>query len=260
MAGGEVTVAVVTGGGRGLGRGISSALAASGFDVVIGYEGERGRAEEAASEVCRHGQRAELVQGDVADPGTAKLLLDAALGLGILDAWVNNAGVSVLGPVIDTVPADLTRMLDVNVVGTLHGLQAASRWFLAKGRPGRIVNIASDLGVQAARYFGAYAAAKFAVIGMTQAAALELAAEGITVNAVCPGTAETDMVLAERAAEVRLTGSTPEEIRAAYLGAIPAGRFCTPADVGGFVAWLCGPMSSYFTGQAICINGGSILH
>jgi meso-butanediol dehydrogenase/(S,S)-butanediol dehydrogenase/diacetyl reductase len=255
-----MTVAVVTGGGRGIGRGIAEALAGTGFDVVIGYVHDPASAGSVAREVRRVGRRAETVEGDVADAGTAKLLLEAAVALGGLDAWINNAGVSVLGPVIDAAPADLTRMFDVHVLGTLHGTQAAARWFIASGRPGRIVNIASDLGVQACRYLGAYAAAKFAVVGLTQAAAVELAADDITVNAVCPGTAETDMVLAERAAEVQLTGSTPERVRAAYLDAIPAGRFCTPADVGGLVSWLCSPASSYLTGQAICINGGSITH
>ena len=179
------------------------------------------------------------VHGDVADAATAKLLLDAATELGGLEAWVNNAGVSVLAPIIDTSPADLSRMLDVNVTGTLHGMQAAAGAFLEAGRGGRIVNIASDLGVQACANLGAYAASKFAVVGLTQAAAIELAAAGITVNAVCPGTAETDMVLAERASEVRLSGCTDAEVRNAYLQAIPAGRFCTPEDVGALVSWLC---------------------
>jgi NAD(P)-dependent dehydrogenase (short-subunit alcohol dehydrogenase family) len=128
------------------------------------------------------------------------------------------------------------------------------------GRPGRIVNIASDLGLQAFPYLGGYAATKFAVVGLTKTAALELGPSGITVNAVCPGTAETDMVTAERASETTLTGSSPDEVRASYLDGIPAGRFCTPEDVGGLVAWLCGPAAAYITGQAICINGGSVLH
>jgi meso-butanediol dehydrogenase/(S,S)-butanediol dehydrogenase/diacetyl reductase len=255
-----MSVAVVTGGGRGLGRGIAEALAGIGFDIVIGYAHNPTSADGTVNEVRRLGGQAESVEGDIADPGTAKLLLEAAVGMGGLDAWVNNAGVSVLGPVIDTAPAELARLFDVNVLGTLHGMQAAARWFIASGRPGRIVNIASDLGVQACEYLGAYAASKFAVVGLTQAAAVELAAENIMVNAVCPGTAETDMVLAERVAEVRLTGSSPGHVRATYLNAIPASRFCTPADVGGLVSWLCGPASSYLTGQAICINGGSILH
>lgn len=253
-------VAVVTGGGRGLGRGIAVALASDGFDLVLGYRHDGGAAAGTADAVRERGRRAELVAGDVAEAATAKLLLDAATALGGPDAWINNAGVSALAPVVDTDPADLVRMLDVNVVGTLHGLQAAAKWFVANGRPGRIVNLASDLGVQACRNLGAYAATKFAVIGLTQSAALELAADGITVNAVCPGTAETDMVLAERASEVTLTGLSPSDVRASYLAAIPAGRFCTPEDVGALVAWLCAPGSAYVTGQAVCVNGGSILH
>jgi NAD(P)-dependent dehydrogenase (short-subunit alcohol dehydrogenase family) len=255
-----VTVAVVTGGGRGLGRGIALALAGDGFDLVLGYSSGSIEVERTTAILRDVGRRVEVVRGDVADAGTAKLLLDAAEDLGGLDAWINNAGVSVLAPVIDTSPADLTRMLDVNVIGTFHGLQAAARCFLGAGRPGRIVNVASDLGVQAVPNLGGYAATKFAVVGLTQAAALELAPAGITVNAVCPGTTETDMVLAERASEARLTDSTAEQVRDSYLRAIPAGRFCSTDEVGGLVSWLCSAAGSYVTGQAICINGGSILH
>jgi NAD(P)-dependent dehydrogenase (short-subunit alcohol dehydrogenase family) len=253
-------VAVITGAGRGLGRGIALALAGHGFDLVVGYASDRAAASTTSDAVRALGQRAEMVEGDVADAATAKLLLDAAVALGGPDAWINNAGVSVLAPVVDTDPADLMRMLDVNVVGTLHGIQAAVHGFVSGGRSGRIVNVASDLGVQGCRNLGAYAATKFAVVGLTQTAALELAGVDITVNAVCPGTAETDMVLAERASEASLTGLSADDVRTSYLEAIPAGRFCTPEDVGGTVAWLCGPAASYVTGQAICVNGGSILH
>jgi meso-butanediol dehydrogenase/(S,S)-butanediol dehydrogenase/diacetyl reductase len=255
------SVAVVTGAGRGLGRGIALSLAAAGFDLVLGWTTGRAAVTETASAVAlRGGRRTCAVQGDVADAGTAKLLVDAADELGDLGAWVNNAGVSVLVPVLATSPADLTRMLDVNVVGTLNGLQAAAQWFLDHDCPGRIVNIASDLGVQASANLGGYAASKFAVVALTQAASLELAPAGITVNAICPGTAETDMVFAERASEVKLTGATSDDVRASYLRAIPAGRFCTPEDVGSAVSWLCQADAAYVTGQAICVNGGSVLH
>jgi meso-butanediol dehydrogenase / (S,S)-butanediol dehydrogenase / diacetyl reductase len=254
------TVAVVTGGGRGIGSGIALAMADAGFDLVLGYHSQPDGAAETAVTARRAGRRVELVCGDVADAATSEQLLDAAVSLGGPTAWVNNAGVSVIARVVDTEPEDLRRMLDVNVVGVLHGLQAAARWWLAHGLPGRIVNIASDLGVQACPHLGGYAATKFAVVGLTQTAALELASAGITVNAICPGTAETDMVLAERDAEAVLTGSPPDTLRTSYLAAIPAGRFCTPGDVGGAVAWLCGPAGSYVTGQAICVNGGSVLH
>ena len=253
-------VAVVTGASRGIGRGIACALADAGFDIVIGFTSDAVAAEHTKSLVEVAGRRASLVAGDIALPSTSAALVDAAVALGRLDAWVNNAGVSVLAPVLATKPSAMARMVDVNLMGTLHGLQAAAHCFLAAGSPGRIVNVASDLGVQAVPNLGAYAATKFAVVGLTQAAALELAVDAITVNAVCPGTVETDMVLAERADEVSLAGSSLEEVRQAYLDAIPAGRFCTPADVGSLVAWLCSPESSYVTGQAICVNGGSILH
>jgi meso-butanediol dehydrogenase/(S,S)-butanediol dehydrogenase/diacetyl reductase len=253
--------AVVTGASRGLGRGIAVALANNGFDVVVGFHRDAAGAGETVDAVEAVGQRAVTVAGDVADPGTAKLLLDAALtACGGLDVWVNNAGVSVLAPVVDTSPADFVHMIDVNLLGTLHGLQAAARWFLDEGRPGRIVNIASELGVQSFPYLGAYAATKFGVVGLTQAAALELGPSGITVNAVCPGTAETDMVLAERATESRLTHASPDDVRGSYLAGIPAGRFCTPEDVGALVAYLAGPGATYVTGQSLCVNGGSVLH
>jgi NAD(P)-dependent dehydrogenase (short-subunit alcohol dehydrogenase family) len=255
-----MTVAVVTGASRGLGRGIAHALAVAGFDLVVGYHRDAHGAGEVVADAEALGRRALAVAGDIADEGTAKALLDAAVtALGGLDVWVNNAGISVLAPIVDTPVADLGRMLDVNLIGTTLGLQAAARWWLEQGRPGRIVNIASEVGVQAFPLLGAYAATKFAVVGLTQAAALELSPSGITVNAVCPGTAETDMVLAERVSETTLTGRSSDDVRAGYLDGIPAGRFCEPSDVGAVVAFLAGPGAAYLTGQSICINGGSVL-
>lgn len=253
-------VAVVTGASRGLGRGIALALAGAGFDLVVGFGREEALATETAALVAAQGRRAVAVAGDVADPATARALLAAATErLGGLDAWVNNAGVSVLAPLIDTDPEDIRHMMEVNLLGVVHGMQAAAHWFIDAARPGRIVNIASEVGVQAFRYLGGYAATKFAVVGVTQAAAIELASERITVNAVCPGTAETDMVLAERHSETALTGLDPDQVRASYLDAIPAGRFCLGDDVGAAVAYLVSPGASYVTGQSICVNGGSVL-
>jgi NAD(P)-dependent dehydrogenase (short-subunit alcohol dehydrogenase family) len=252
-------VAVVTGAGRGLGRGIALALAADGFDVVLGWHADEAAVDETAKGVADAGRASVTCQGDVADPTTAVRLLAAALELGGLDAWVNNAGVSVLAPVLDTTADELRRMVDVNLLGTFHGLRVAGRWFVQHGVGGRIVNIASELGVQAFPYLGAYAATKFAVVGLTQAAALELGPSRITVNAVCPGTAETDMVMAERVSERRLTGRTADDVRGSYLDGIPVGRFCEPADVGALVAFLCSPGAGYVTGQALCVNGGSVL-
>jgi meso-butanediol dehydrogenase/(S,S)-butanediol dehydrogenase/diacetyl reductase len=252
-------VAVVTGGGRGLGRGIAVALAETGFDVVVGWAADEVGANETVDAVRAAGARAVAVQGDVAERGTADRLAETALGeLGGLTAWVNNAGVSALATVEATDPTDLRRMWEVNVLGTLHGIQVAVPLLRERGG-GRIVNIASDLGVRGAPYLGAYAATKFAVVGLTQSAAAEVAGDAITVNAVCPGTAETGMVAAEWAEQSRLTGASPEDVRGQYLDEIPIGRFCAPEDVGAAVAYLAGPSAGFVTGQSICVNGGTVL-
>jgi len=253
-------VAVVTGASRGIGRGIAVALAESGHDVVLGFTSDSAGVEDTAQAVRRAGGRAVPVKGDVRDAQTSRLLAETACEeLGDLGVWVNNAGVSCLAPVESTPAFDLELMFAVNVMGTLHGMQAATPVLRSRGG-GRIVNLASDLGVQGGELLGAYAATKFAVVGLTQSAALELAAAGITVNAVCPGTVETDMVLGEWRTQSALTGESLEAVRTSYLDAIPASRFRTPADVGHAVAYLASNAASYVTGQSLCVNGGSVLH
>jgi NAD(P)-dependent dehydrogenase (short-subunit alcohol dehydrogenase family) len=212
------------------------------------------------AEIAPRGWPARAVAGDVVDPATATALVSAAAELGQLAVWVNNAGVSVLAPLIDTTSDEMAHMVDVNVMGTFHGTRAAAAAMIAAGSGGRIVNIASEAGVQAFPLLGAYSATKFAVVGLTQAAAIELGIHGITVNAICPGTAETDMVLAEREREVAISGRSPDEVRGSYLDGIPLGRFCEPDDVGALVAFVAGPGGAYVTGQSLCTNGGSVLH
>ena len=255
-----MSVAVVTGASRGLGRAIARQLATDGFDVVVGYRAGEAEAASLVTEILGLGVRCVAVQGDVADESTSDALIAAAAALGELQVWVNNAGVSVLAPVLDTTAAELAHQTEVNLYGTFHGLRAAGRAMRGAGTRGRIVNVASEAGVQAFPLLGAYSATKFAVVGLTQAAALELAPHGITVNAVCPGTAETDMVLAERKSEVEITGLDPDTVRGGYLANIPAGRFCEPDDVAALVAFVAGPRASYLTGQALCVTGGSVLH
>jgi NAD(P)-dependent dehydrogenase (short-subunit alcohol dehydrogenase family) len=255
-------VAVVTGASRGLGRAIAAALAQAGAGgVVVGYLGDRPGAEASAADVRSLGAGAATVPGDVSDPATHDRLVEAARSaFGRLDVWVNNAGVSVTAPLLETAPADLARMIDVNVLGVFHGSRAAARVMAASGRGGRIVNISSDIGVQGARLFGGYVATKFAVVGLSQVLALELAPEGITVNVVCPGTALTDMVRAELETEAQLAGSTPDAVERAYREAIPLGRFCAPEDVGALVAFLASDAAGYITGQTLLTNGGAVLH
>ena len=252
--------AVVTGASKGIGRGVAIALARDGWDIVVNYSANEGAAKETADLVADAGARAVIVGGDVTDPATSERLAVAGSELGTLGAWVNNAGVSVLAPIIETSAEDMEHMLAVNYMGTFHGVQAAAKAMIAAGTPGRIVNVASEAAVLTFRYLGAYAASKFAVVGLTQAAALELGAFGITVNAIGPGTTETDMVLAERRSEVGITGLASGEVRDGYLASIPLGRFCTPDDSGALVAWLASPAAAYVTGQIILNNGGSVFH
>lgn len=254
-------VAVVTGASRGIGRAVAVALAEDGFDVVVNYSTSEAAAKETEVAVEAAGARALVVGGDVRDRATAQRLTEAAVdGLGGLDVWVNNAGVSVLAPILETTVEQMQTMLDVNYLGTFHGVQAAARTMVERGTPGRIINVASEAAVQTFRYLGAYAASKFAVVGLTQAAALELGPHGITVNAVGPGTTETDMVLAERDSEVGITGLDSDAVRAGYLDNIPLGRFCAAEDTGALVAWLASPGAAYMTGQIVLNNGGSVLH
>ncbi|HTT88597.1 MAG TPA: SDR family NAD(P)-dependent oxidoreductase [Acidimicrobiales bacterium] len=254
-------VAVVTGGGRGLGRGVALALAEAGCDLVLGWRQDEKAATETIAAVTELGARAFAVHGDLTDPATSALLAKTALSeLGELDVWVNNAGVSVLAPLLETTGAQMSHMMAVNYLGTFYGLQAAASAMRGAGRPGRVINVASDLGLRGAPLLAGYSATKFAVVGLTQAAAVELAPHSITVNAVCPGTAETDMVLAEQAAEAHWQGRSIDEVRQRLMSAVPAGKLCTPEDVGALVAWLSSPGAAYVTGQAICTNGGSILH
>jgi meso-butanediol dehydrogenase / (S,S)-butanediol dehydrogenase / diacetyl reductase len=251
-------VAVVTGGGRGLGRSIVVHLGRVGFDVVVNYRTSGAAADAAVAELAAMGRTGVAVGGDVADRSTHTALVAAADRLGSLQVWVNNAGISTLAPVVDADPDDLDRMHEVNVRGTFLGLQAAARHLLDHSRAGRIVNVASECGVQAFPRLGAYSATKFAVVGLTQAAAIELGPHDITVNAICPGTAETDMVAAERTSQADQTGQSLDQVRDEYLDAIPAGRFCDPDDVGALVAFVAGPDAGYVTGQALCTNGGSV--
>ena len=258
----EGKVAVVTGASRGLGRSIALALSEAGAaGVVVGYLRDEAGAESAVADVRSRGAEAVAVAGDVGDAATSDLLATTALSrFGRLDVWVNNAGVSVTAPVLDTEPAAMEWMVRVNLMGVFHGCRAAAAAMVEAGRGGRIINIASDIGVQGARYFGGYVATKFAVVGLGQTLALELASQGVTVNSVCPGTAETEMVQEEFETEAHLSGTAVDAVRRSYLQDIPAGRFCDPSDVAALVVFLAGDAARYITGQSLLVNGGAILH
>jgi meso-butanediol dehydrogenase/(S,S)-butanediol dehydrogenase/diacetyl reductase len=255
----KTRVAVITGAGRGIGREISVSLAEAGYDLVLGWNHGEEAVEITAVLAREAGASVTIIRGDVAKEGTAPLLASAAVSLGGLDLWVNNAGISHLSPVLETSAEDARRLMEVNYLGTFNGVVTAGRTMTTLGG-GRIINIASDLGIVAAPLLAAYSASKFAVVGLTQAAAIELAPASITVNALCPGTVETEMVLAEERAEAAIHSVSIDAVRARLLAAVPAGRLCNPSDVAAMVIFMASSQAAYLTGQAICVNGGSILH
>jgi NAD(P)-dependent dehydrogenase (short-subunit alcohol dehydrogenase family) len=268
----EYPVAVVTGGGRGIGAGISKALARNGFHVVIGWTSDEAAAKQTAADIEEAGStRTVLVRGDVSDQHTSADLATAAVTeFGRLDCWVNNAGYMEAGSILTLTGDQLRRCFEINLLGTFYGIQSAVEAMRSsgglepsdsgKGIRGRIINISSEAGIRAWPLYGAYAPSKFAQIGLGQVAALELGGMGITVNTVCPGIIETDMVLSKWGAESAITGSSIDRIRADVTAETLTGALCTPEDVGEAVVWLASPAAKNVTGQSICVNAGVTLH
>jgi NAD(P)-dependent dehydrogenase (short-subunit alcohol dehydrogenase family) len=253
-------VAVVTGGGRGIGAGITKTLARNGFDIVIGFTADESAAKQTAADIAHDtAARAVLVRGDVADPQTSEDLARTALDeFGRLDCWVNNAGYMEAGPILELTGAQLQRCFEINLLGTFYGIQSAAKVMRQGG--GKIINISSEAGLRAWPLYGAYAPTKFAQIGLGQVAALELGAMGITVNTVCPGIIETDMVTGKWASESAITGKSIDQIRSEVTAETLTGSLCTPDDIGEAVAWLASPGARNVTGQSVCVNAGVTLH
>ncbi len=249
--------AVVTGGGRGIGAAIAAALAAEGATVsVLGRDAARLAAQ---AEVLGGAGRAQAVPADVTDEASVKSAFAAVRArCGRIDILVNNAGQAETAPLAKTALALWQRMLAVNLTGTFLCTREALPEMLARGA-GRIVNVASTAGLVGYAYVSAYCAAKHGVLGLTRAAALECAKSGVTVNAVCPGYTETDIVSTAVANIVAKTGKTESEARAALVARNPQGRMVQPAEVASAVLWLCLPASAAITGQAIAVAGGEVM-
>lgn len=234
---------MVTGGGRGIGRAVAQALAAEGVSLVLGYLENEEAVQETRAELEGLGAAVEVVRADVAQADSADRIVSTALGrFGQLDYLVNNAGVN-----RDATLKKLTRrhyeeVFDVNFIGAALLAQAAAVPMIGAGF-GRIVSISSFVGQKGNFGQANYAASKAALIGWTKTAALEWARHGITVNVVCPGFVETDMLR-----------SVPEELRQGFLSQIPLARFGRPVEIAEAVVFAL--RADYMTGAALSVNGG----
>ncbi len=240
--------ALVTGGSRGIGRAIVLRLAGQGADVAFSYKGNQAAATATAAEVEALGRRALAVQADAREMDSADALVKAVLeAFGKVDILVNNAGLT-RDDLIMRMSADAWReVLETNLFGAFYALKAVTRPML-KARSGRIINITSVSGQAGQMGQANYSAAKAGLIGLTKAAARELASRGITVNAVAPG-----FVLTE------LTADLPDPLKAQINERTPLGRFGTPEEVANAVAFLASDEAAYITGHVLAVDGGLVM-
>ena len=245
--------ALVTGGGRGIGRAVALDLARAGAKVAVAAR-TRGEVEAVARET---GGAAFVV--DVADPESVRALFaDLRASRGEVEILVNAAGVAPSAPLVRTTDAQWRQAIDVNLGGTFHCLREALPAMSAAGW-GRVVNVASIAGKTGMPYIAAYAASKHGVLGLTKVAALESAARGVTVNAVCPGYVDTPMTAVSIARIVEKTGLTAEEARRRLEQASPQERMYTAAEVSALVLFLCGDDAAGINGQALSLDGGTVV-
>jgi 3-oxoacyl-[acyl-carrier protein] reductase len=241
----EGRVAIVTGGGRGIGRTVAVRLAEEGAKVAISYRSDDQSARETAEAVRAAGAECEVFKGDVASPEDVRSLFEGvAEAFGRLDILVNNAGITRDNLMMRMKDDEFDDVLRTNLGGTYLCTRAALRPMI-RARWGRIVNVSSVVGLVGNAGQANYAASKAGIIGFTKSVAREVAQRGITANAVAPGYVETE-----------LTGSLPENVKEAIRTQVPMGRFGEAGEVAEVVAFLVGEGAGYITGQTIAVDGG----
>ena len=238
-------VALVTGASRGIGRAIALKLSDEGAKIAINFAGNIAKAEEVKAEIESRGGEALLTQGNVNDlevvNGIVKKIVET---WGTVDILINNAGITRDNLLIKMSESDFNEVIATNLKGVFNCTKAVARMMM-KQRSGRIVNLASVVGLTGNAGQANYAAAKAGIIGFTKSAAKELATRGVTVNAIAPGFINTDM-----------TAKLSEKIREETLNQIPMAKFGTPEDVANLAAFLVSDKAAYITGQVINVDGG----
>ena len=249
-------VAVITGAARGIGKAIAQAFAAAGAKVAIADIDL-----DAAQETARHiGNAAIAVDVDVTSkPSADAMIEDAENTLGPIDILVNNAGVSYITAFLECSQELWDKTININLKGTFNCSQAAIARMLPR-KNGVIINMSSQSGKSGNSHYAAYCASKFAIIGLTQSLAQEFAAQGIRVNALCPGVVFTPLWDGMITDYAQKRNMTPDEVKPYFRNKIPLGRLCTPQDVAEMAVFLASEKAAYITGQSINISGGAIMH